>query len=106
LEKVVLYSKEIEFYLNDLIDILYHKEYFSYSENAENYVFDLKEEIENRISTNVHYSSPTQFSNLAKNYIVVSVSKRTSWYVFFDKKDNRYLVTYITNKHVEEAKNL
>jgi hypothetical protein len=92
LEKVVLYSKEIEFYLNDLIDILYHKEYFSYSENAENYVFDLKEEIENRISTSVHYLSPTQFSNLAKNYIVVSVSKRTSWYVFFDKKDKFRMV--------------
>mgnify|MGYP006344843523 FL=1 len=104
MEKVIIYSKEIEFYLNDLIDILFHKDYFSYIENAEKYVFYLKEEIENYIDVKNQFESPKKFQKYGKKYIVISLNNRTSWFVFFDKKENRYLVQYITNNHVEESK--
>jgi len=45
LEKRIIYAKSFENYLTDLIDILFNKDYFSYIENAENYVVDLKNEI-------------------------------------------------------------
>ena len=104
MEKVIIYSKEIEFYLNDLIDILFHKDYFSYIENAEKYVFYLKEEIENYIDVKNQFESPKKFQKYGKKYIIISLNNRTSWFVFFDNKENRYLVQYITNNHVEESK--
>ena len=104
MEKVIIYSKEIEFYLNDLIDILFYKDYFSYIENAEKYVFYLKEEIENYIDVKNQFESPKKFQKYGKKYIIISLNNRTSWFVFFDNKENRYLVQYITNNHVEESK--
>ena len=106
MEKVVIYSKEMEFYLNDLIDILFYNDYFSYKENAENYVLKLKNEIESVISLKKHWTAPKKFQNYGKKYIVVSITQRTSWFVFFDQKANRYLIQYITNNHVEESKEL
>lgn len=103
MEKIIIYSKDIEFYLNDLIDILFFKEYFSYIENAEKYVFDLKEEIENYIDIKNHLISPTLFKKFGSYYIVISLNNRTSWFVFFDKKEQRYLIQYITNNHMKEA---
>ena len=75
----VLYSREIEFFLNDLVDVLFYKDYFSYLENAENYVFDLKEEIESSISSYIHFNSPKKFHKYGSYYIIVSISKSTSW---------------------------
>lgn len=103
MEKRIIYDKFFEDYLNDLIDILFYKEYFSYVENAENYVVALKNEIENYIDVKQHYQTPTKLSRYGNLYIIVSPNNRTSWYVFFEKKENRYLVQYITNNHVEEA---
>ena len=106
MEKIIIYSKDIEFYLNDLIDILFYKDYFSYIENAEKYVFDLKEEIENYIDVKNQFESPEKFQKYGKYYIIISLNNRTSWFVFFDKKENRYLIQYITNNHIEESKAL
>ncbi len=103
MEKIIIYSKEIEFYLNDLIDILFYKDYFSYKENAEKYVLDLKNEIENYIDIKRQFQSPKKFEKYGKTYIIISLNNRTSWFVFFDKKENRYLIQYITNNHVEES---
>jgi len=103
LEKRIIYSKNFENYLIDLIDLLFYKDYFSYLENAENYVVRLKDEIDNYIDLKQHYPSPKELSAYGKQFIIVSLNKKTSWYVFFDKKDNRYLIQYITNNHVEQA---
>jgi len=103
LEKRIIYAKSFENYLTDLIDILFYKDYFSYIENAENYVVALKNEIENYIDVKQQYQTPEKLSRHGNHYIIVSPNNRTSWYVFFEKKENRYLVQYITNNHMEEA---
>jgi hypothetical protein len=103
LEKRIIYSKNFENYLIDLIDLLFYKDYFSYLENAENYVVRLKEEIDNYIDLKQHYPSPEELSVYGKQFIIISLNKKTSRYVFFDKKDNRYLIQYITNNHNEQA---
>lgn len=106
MEKVVVYSKDIENYLNDLIDILFYQDYFSYIENAETYVENLKDEIENYIDIKQHYNSPRNLIHFGKQFMVVSLNNRTSWYIFFDRKDNRFLIQFITNNHSEDSKNL
>lgn len=70
MEKIIIYSKEIEFYLNDLIDILFYKDYFSYKENAEKYVLDLKNEIENYIDIKRQFQSPKSLKNMEKHILL------------------------------------
>jgi hypothetical protein len=103
LEKRIIYAKSFENYLTDLIDILFYKDYFSYIENAENYVVALKDEIEDYIDVKQHYQTPKKLSRHGNHFIIISLNNRTSWYVFFEKKDNRFLIQYITNNHMEEA---
>ena len=92
--------------MNDLIDILFYREYFIYIENAEKYIVDLKNEIENYIDVKQQFASPKKLQNFGKFYIIISLNNRTSWFVFFDKRDNRFLIQYITNNHMEESKTL
>ena len=87
-----------------MIDILFYKNYFSYIENAENYVVALKDEIDNYIDLKQHHPTPEKLSRHGNLYIIVSLNNGTSWYVFFEKKDNRFLIQYITNNHMEEAR--
>ena len=103
MEKRIIYSKFFENYLNELIDILFYQEYFSYIENAEKYVVALKEDIEKYIDVKQQYQTPKNLSRHRNLFIVVSLNNKTSWFVFFEKKDNRFLIQYITNNHMEEA---
>jgi len=73
----------MEFYRNDLVEILFSENYFSYKENADSYVLNLKNEIENYIDIKIQYESPKFFLKYGKSYIIVSLTNRTSWYVFF-----------------------
>ena len=57
----------MDFYINDLIDILLYNDYFSYKENAENYVLKLKNEIESVISLKKHWTAPKNFKTTVKN---------------------------------------
>ena len=45
----VLFLPEVEEYLYELIEILYHKEYFGFKENAINYVTDLINDIKTKL---------------------------------------------------------
>jgi hypothetical protein len=103
LEKIVTYSNFFNNYLTDLIDVLFFEDYFSYVENAENYAIKLRFEIDNYIDFKQHHFSPKKLKIYGEYYITVSLNKRTTWFVFFDKKDNRFLVQFITNNHTEDS---
>jgi hypothetical protein len=100
MEQKIVYTEEVEYFLNDLVDILFKKHYFSYKENAREYVDEIIEAIEERIYFLKHYKTPDPLLNHGKYYVSVILSRRTAWYIFFDKKDTRYL---ITNNHVAKA---
>ncbi len=100
---IILYNDDVTEYLSALVVTLYEKEYKSFIADAENYVSDLYAEIEKKIATcSVHKDAPLHFCRYGKQlkYVTVRQSKHTAWYVFFLQKDNRYIVTYITNNHV------
>jgi hypothetical protein len=90
-------------YLNELIDILYEKEYFSNIENAKQYVSDMKNYVEQNIQFLPKKLAPFPFTKYGKNmqYITYNANKRTTWYFFFQQKGNRYLIRYVTNNHVD-----
>ncbi|MFT4205137.1 MAG: hypothetical protein QM610_14625 [Chitinophagaceae bacterium] len=50
-----------------------------------------------------HNTTPPALSQCGNHYIKIKASKRTMWYVFFDKSRNRYLINFITNNHAPES---
>jgi hypothetical protein len=103
--EVVITSKVIDF-LDDLVRILYKKEYFGFIESAEDYVAKIYDSIDENIQLSSHKISPLKLKYLVSNYIFYKANNRTTWYIFFEKQNNNYLVTGILNNHCEEAKEL
>lgn len=102
----VLFLPEVEDYLFELIEILYHKKYFGFKESALNYIVDLKSDIENHLLTKLKRPAPPYFDRYGKKmlYSVFEKIKNTQWYVFFNvyqEHDGQIilLIRYISNNH-------
>lgn len=100
----VIFTPTVINFLDDLVRILYKKEYFGYIESAEEYVSKIYEAIPEIIKTTHHKQTPSSLKHLGSNYVFYNSNKRTTWYVFFEKKNQKYLITGIINNHCEEAK--
>lgn len=103
--KIIITPKVI-IYLDDLVQILYKKEYFGFIESAEDYVSKIYDILDENIKLSTHKTTPQELKYFGANYIFYKSNKRTTWYIFFEKKNTNYLVTGIINNHCEEAKNL
>ncbi len=105
MEKIVFEDKLLD-YLDDLVYKLFKEEYFSYSENAQLYVDKIVDFIVLEINSFPYKNTPQKLRHLGSNYIFYKSNNRTTWYVFFEKKNQNYLITGIINNHCEEAKEL
>lgn len=101
--KNVSYLSDVKDYLNDLVEILFYQEYFGFRETAKEYVNDIVSFIESNIDHYTKHKAPPYFNRYGKNmfYIKYRSNRRTIWYIFFQKKENRYLVRFITNNHAK-----
>ena len=100
----VLVIPEVYEYLDNLVTILYEKDYFGFEDFAINYVDELLDEIQMTLPTRLHKPAPKHFEKYGKDmhYAIFEKNKRTSWYVFFTKyyeQETIYLVRYIANNH-------
>jgi hypothetical protein len=99
-------TSEVKQYFNDLITILYEKEYFSYEETAKKYVDELLDDIIANLPTKRHKPAPKRFDKYGKGmkYAAFKKNKRTTWYAFFktyeENGETIYLVRYIANNHI------
>ncbi len=91
-------------FLNDLTLILFHKDYFSYFENSVIYKDKIIEFIERDIQNFPSRKTPEILKNFGQNYIFYKSTQRTTWYIFFEKMNNNYLITNIINSNSEEVK--
>ncbi|PIV57757.1 MAG: hypothetical protein COS14_13155 [Bacteroidetes bacterium CG02_land_8_20_14_3_00_31_25] len=100
--KRIIYDDNVLDYLDSLIDILFDKEYFSFYESSEKYVDGILDFVEENIFVKSKKVAPKYFNRYGKNlfYIFYKPNKRTTWFIFFQLKDNVYLIKYITNNHV------
>jgi len=95
-----------EFFL-ELVIILYEKGYFSYEEDAMDYVTELFLEIKTNLPKMRHKPAPKYYERYGKDlyYATIRTNKHTHWYPFFSKyeKDGEtiYIVSYIGNNHTE-----
>lgn len=80
--------------------------YFGFIESAEIYVVKIYDYIEKDLVTTPHKSSPDPLKNHGSFYIFYKPNQRTTWYVFFEKSNQKIVVTSILNNHSEEARYL
>ena len=107
MEKInILISDDAALYLDDLVKILYNKDYFGFIESAELYMFRIYEFIDQNIQYFPSKVRPNELYGYGENYIFYKINPRTTWYIFFQKSDNNYLVTQVINNHCQEAKYL
>lgn len=103
MEKInVQYLPEIETLINDLSEVLFKREYFSFYEFAANYVDQLTSFIENEMVNFPHKTTPKALKKFGSNYAFYKPNNRTTWYIFFEKNNNRFLITYLTNNHIKD----
>ena len=93
-------------YLESLIPILYHNGYFSFEEDAVDYVEELIDDIQMTLPARLHKPAPKYFDRYGNNmkYAGFPKNKRTTWYAFFttywENGKEVYLVRYIANNHI------
>jgi len=85
---------------------LYEKKYFGFIESAEIYVVKIYDYIQKDLVNMPHRSSLDQLKNHGSFYIFYKPNQRTTWYLFFEKSNQRIVVTSILNNHCEEARYL
>ena len=102
----VIFTPSVISYLDDLVLILYKKEYFGFMKSAEEYVDDIYDAVPERIRKSPHKKTPSTLQYLGSDYIFYKTNSRTTWYVFFEKRNQNYLITGILNNYNAEAKEL
>ncbi|MEP6805276.1 MAG: hypothetical protein ABI892_12190 [Flavobacterium sp.] len=102
----VVFTPSVIQYLDDLVMILYKKEYFGFIKSAEEYVSNIYTEVPERIKRSKHNKTPKSLQYLGLNYVFYKHNDRTTWYAFFEKRDQNYLITGIINNYCEEANKL
>lgn len=63
-----------------------------YGDNIYNFIFD-------NIDKPISKKSPQSFHKFGTFYIKYKANENTTWYIFFDRKEQRFLVNYILNNH-------
>jgi len=97
----VAYHPLVIDYLEQLTFKLFEKEYFGFYSTACEYVDNMIDFISSNIHLSRHYKASSHFNNHGNNlmYFTYQPNKQTTWYIFFNVNDNRYLIRYITNNH-------
>lgn len=89
-----------------MVELLFYKEYFGFEDTAQFFVQNIYDFIENDLINYHHKSTPKKLKNFGSNYVFYRPNNRTTWYIFFEKSENRYLITHLTNNHVKELNDL
>ena len=101
----VIFTPKVLLYFEELIFILYDKEYFSLLETSKRYVDELVDDILTNLPTKQHKPAPKYFDKYGKGmyYARFRKNKQTTWYAFFSKYNENgetiYLIRYIANNH-------
>jgi len=99
--KIAYHPLVIDF-LEQLTFALYEKGYLGFYDSACDYVDKMVDYISDNIHVDRYKKAPPCFNSYGKNmlYITYQPNNQTTWYIFFNVNDNRYLIRYITNNHV------
>jgi len=102
MEREIVFSKKVELYLDELMLLLFEEGYFGFPDSAKSYVDRLIAFIEQHVGIQSSRNAPNFFKRFGKNlkYITFHANKRTSWYIFYQERNNIFLIKHITNNHI------
>ena len=102
MERKIIYDRDVEIFLDDLLIILFEKGYFRFPDSAKSYVDRILTFVEKNIGIIPGRDAPPYFNQYADDmkYIAYRANKTTTWYIFYLQRDNIFLITNITNNHV------
>ena len=83
---IIVYKDEFEDQINDLVDVLIFKKYFSFEEDAVNYTKKIYDFIFENIQFPIFKNSPEKFKKYGKKFIRYKANHQTFVYIFFDPK--------------------
>ena len=101
MEREIIFSKKVELYLDKLMLLLFEEGYFGFPDSAKLYVDCLISFVEQHVGILPDKNAPDYFQRFGKNmkYLTYQANKRTSWYIFYQERNNIYLIKHITNNH-------
>jgi len=102
LEKVIFTDTVLQ-YFDNLVFNLFEEEYFGFPESAKDYVDKIVAFVLSSISDFPSKETPKPIKYLGANYIFYKTNSRTTWYIFFEKREKNYLVTAIINNNSIEV---
>lgn len=95
----IIYSSNFRDYIDELAQVLYKIGYFGFLEDAHKYIDKIYDFIDENIDKSISKNSPKTFQKFGTFYIKYKANENTTWYIFFDRKDHRFLVNHILNNH-------
>lgn len=102
MEKVIFTASVLE-YFDNLVFNLFEEEYFGFPESAREYVDKIVTFVLLSISNFPSKETPKPIKYLGTNYIFYKANNRTTWYIFFEKRERNYLITAIINNNSIEV---
>ena len=99
MESLIFYSSEFETQINEIVDILFEKGYLGFKDSALDYGDRIYDFIIKNIDKPISRQSPKAFQKFGAFYMKYKANENTTWYIFFDRRDNRFLVNHILNNH-------
>lgn len=104
--KIVVFSNNVESDLKKLVDILHEKIYFGFKNDAKLYVQEIVLfVINNDFKINVR-STPKKLQKFGKKFLRYKANNHTFWYIFFDQRDNQFLINHVLNNHSQDFPDL
>lgn len=100
----IVYSDRFIESTDDLIRILYIKNYFGFLEDAENYVDRIYDFIRDNITTYPARISPADLQKYGEKYLLYIPNTNTTWYIFYRLKDSVYCGIYHQQPHRFDCK--
>ncbi|MEO7312661.1 MAG: hypothetical protein ABIX01_19905 [Chitinophagaceae bacterium] len=98
MEKII-YTPRAKKKIEQLFTALLKKGYFFEVENALDYIANIDKAISN-ISDATHHKTKNPY--FGKWYIKYKANRKTTWYIFFDKDNEGYLIKNIINNHTND----
>ncbi len=95
----IVIPAHVEHQLIHLYDLLYRQGYFSYKENALNYVNGIREFIKQIPKLPRRPLKDKKLGTYFRKYVP---NRKTTWFIAFEVENEKYLVTFITNNHSED----
>lgn len=99
----IIYTKGFISDMDDLAGALYRRKYFAYHENVESYIEFIYKTIREHLAVKRKRRTPKKIIRHGEFYVTVIPNRQTTWYIFFDVKEDVYRINAIFNNHLPTA---